>query len=179
VRKHQVLILLTAGVLAALALASLHAQEIGWIAYGRDVEGTRYLPSTGINRENVAQLEPAWTYRTGEADPGFATRKPASFQATPLVVDGTMYIGTPLGRVIALDRRRDVSGGCSIHRSGVTSPTATSPIAACRRGSTRGPRPTRSAGARIFIANAQSQLVALDARDGRPCPGFGRDGASI
>ena len=57
-----------------------------------------------ITRDNVSRLEVAWTYRTGEADARFATAKPAAFEATPLVVDGTMYVGTPLGRVIALDR---------------------------------------------------------------------------
>ncbi|HEV8581352.1 MAG TPA: DUF3500 domain-containing protein, partial [Thermoanaerobaculia bacterium] len=78
-------------------------EEVGWSANGRDVQGTRYLPATEITRENVARLEVAWTYRTGEAEPRFATAKPTAFEATPLVVDGTMYVGTPLGRVIALD----------------------------------------------------------------------------
>ena len=56
-----------------------------------------------ITRDNVARLEIAWTYRTGEADARFATTKPTAFEATPVVVDNTMYVGTPLGRVIALD----------------------------------------------------------------------------
>ena len=84
-------------------IAVVPEQEVGWTANGRDVHGTRYLPASEITRENVGRLEVAWTYRTGEADPRFATKKPASFEATPLVVDGTMYVGTPLGRVIALD----------------------------------------------------------------------------
>src|SRR4030095_4937648 len=56
-----------------------------------------------ITPQNISRLQVAWTYRTGEAGDRFATSKPASLEATPLVVDGTMYIGTPLGRVIALD----------------------------------------------------------------------------
>src|SRR5688572_6198538 len=55
----------------------------------------------GLTRDNVARLAPAWTYRTGELGPAFATSKPTSFETTPLVVEGTMY--TPLGRVIWLD----------------------------------------------------------------------------
>ena len=91
-------------VLFILALfTAVDAQEIGWTANGRDVQGTRYLPASEIARDNVGRLEVAWTYRTGEADPRFATRKPTAFEATPLVVDGTMFVGTPLGRVIALD----------------------------------------------------------------------------
>jgi quinoprotein glucose dehydrogenase len=87
--------------LAAVLL--LAAQEVGWSSYGRDPQGTRYLPASEVTRGNVGRLEVAWTYRTGEAGPDLATRKDASFEATPLVVDGTMYLGTPLGRVIALD----------------------------------------------------------------------------
>ena len=93
----------TAALMAVLATATLHAQEVGWTANGRDLEGTRYLPASEITRQNIDRLEVAWTYRTGETDSRFATRKPTSFEATPLVVDGTMFVGTPLGRVIALD----------------------------------------------------------------------------
>src|SRR5262245_38666163 len=60
-------------------------------------------PAPTITRENVTRLGIAWTYRTGETDPSFATTRPAAFEATPIVVDGTMYVSTPLGRVIALD----------------------------------------------------------------------------
>src|SRR5207249_10151056 len=124
----------------------------------------------------VARLAPAWTYRTGETGAAFKTTKPTAFEATPLVVDGVMYVGTPLGRVIALDPaagrerwvfdpaiKRDVTYGDFASR-GVAAwvdeaaPTGTG----CRR--------------RIFVATAQSQLIALDARDGRPCAGFGRSG---
>src|SRR5207245_6985632 len=74
-----------------------------WPAYGRDPQGTRYSPATVITRANVARLEPAWMYRTGETGAAFKTDKPTSVEATPLVADGVMYVGTPLGRVIALD----------------------------------------------------------------------------
>jgi quinoprotein glucose dehydrogenase len=87
-----------------------------------------------------------------------------------------MYLGTPLGRVIALDPatgrerwvfdpkiERDVAYGDFASR-GVSTWLDASAAAgpACRR--------------RIFVATAQSQLFALDARDGRPCAGFGRNG---
>jgi len=161
---------------SSLAPAIVAAQEIGWEANGRDVQGTRYLPAREITPENVHRLEPAWTYRTGEADAIFATEKETSFESTPLVVDGTMYVGTPLGRVIALDPAtgrerwvydpkiaRDVEYGDFASRGVSSWLDAEAPAdAVCRR--------------RIFAATAQSQLVALDARDGKPCAGFGRDG---
>jgi quinoprotein glucose dehydrogenase len=165
------------GVLVGVAAAVLRAQEVGWSANGRDVQGTRYSPAAQITRANVARLEVAWTYRTGEVEPRFATRKPTAFEATPLVVDGTMFVGTPLGRVIALDPAtgrerwvfdpqiaRDITYGDFASRGVSTWLDESAPAdAACRR--------------RIFVATAQSQLFAIDARDGQPCAAFGRGGS--
>jgi quinoprotein glucose dehydrogenase len=162
--------------LAAVATVSLTAQEIDWQANGRDVQGTRYSPASVITRDNVARLEVAWTYRTGEVEQRFATAKPGSFESTPLVSEGTMYIGTPLGRVIALDAstgmeiwvfdpqiRRNVRYGDFASRGvSLWVDDRSSPGAVCHR--------------TIFVATAQSQLVAIDAADGRPCPRFGVGG---
>ena len=74
-----------------------------WPAYGRDSGGTRYSPLAQITRANVTQLKVAWTYRTGEADRKAVSGGRASFEATPLVVDGILYLSTPFNRVIALD----------------------------------------------------------------------------
>jgi quinoprotein glucose dehydrogenase len=160
-----------------LFLALVVLQAAGdWPAYGHDAGGTRYSPLPEITHTNVARLAVAWTYRTGETEPRFKTEKPTAFEATPLVVDGVMYVGTPLGRVIALDPAtgrerwvfdpkiaRDVTYGDFASR-GVSTwlDPSTSTGSECRR--------------RIFVATAQSQLFALDARDGRRCAGFGRDG---
>jgi quinoprotein glucose dehydrogenase len=129
-----------------------------------------------ITRENVNRLRVAWTYRTGETEARFATIRTPAFEATPIVVDGTMYIGTPLGRVIALDAAtgqerwvfdpqiaRNIPYGDFANRGVSTWLDAAAPAAApCRR--------------RIFAATAQSQLIALDARDGQPCRDFGANG---
>ncbi|RPI59263.1 MAG: pyrroloquinoline quinone-dependent dehydrogenase, partial [Lysobacterales bacterium] len=170
----------TTSVAAGIALAALaravFGDSIDWPAYGRDPQGTRHLPATQISRDNVSELEIAWTYRTGEASSRFATTKPTSFQATPLVVDGVMYLNTPLGRVIALDPatgrelwvfdpeiRRDVAYGDFAARGVSTWLDDAAPAGApCRR--------------TIYAANAESQLVALDAASGELCAGFGANG---
>src|SRR5665213_2525360 len=72
-----------------------------WTAYGRDAFGSRFSPLTQITRDNVSRLTVAWTYRTGETNTH--TNQPTKFEATPLMVDGTLYLSTPFGRVIALD----------------------------------------------------------------------------
>src|SRR3977135_255191 len=78
------------------------AQDGDWRAYGRDPGGERFSPLDGIRRENVASLQVAWTFRTGDAYQPPRGRPPA-FEATPLPVDGTLYLSTPVGRVMALD----------------------------------------------------------------------------
>jgi quinoprotein glucose dehydrogenase len=164
------------GIAAALATASGQDGEIAWPATGRDLHGTRYLPASEIDRDNVARLAVAWVYRTGETEPRFATDGEPSFETTPIVVDGVMYVGTPLGRVIALDAEngrelwvfdpnidRDVAYGDFANRGVATwRNDITSDLPSCQR--------------RIFIATAQSELYALDARGGRPCSDFGANG---
>jgi quinoprotein glucose dehydrogenase len=129
-----------------------------------------------ITRDSVSRLQVAWTYRTGETEARFATTKAAALEATPLVADGVMYLGTPLGRVIALDAAtgqqrwvfdpqiaRNIPYGDFANR-GVSTwlDDAASVDAPCRR--------------RIFAATAQSQLIALDAGSGLPCRDFGVNG---
>src|SRR5688572_29648823 len=77
------------------------AQSGDWPAYGRDRGGERFSPLTGIHRGNVRQLVPAWEYSTGEA--ARPITQAFSFEATPLVLNGVMYLSTALGRVIALE----------------------------------------------------------------------------
>ena len=74
-----------------------------WPAYGRDGGGSRYSPLGEIKRENVKSLKIAWTYRTGAADVKGRAARNAAFEATPILVDGTLYLSTPFNRVIALD----------------------------------------------------------------------------
>ena len=58
----------------------------------------KYSALTQITRENVQQLEPAWSWRTGEKPipaprqpiPGNQVR-PGSFEVTPIVLDDVMY----------------------------------------------------------------------------------------
>src|SRR5678815_2392894 len=94
-------ILVLAITVASTASAQAAGTTIEWGAYGRTAGGDRFSPANQITRENVTSLAPAWTYRTGELD--VKTRRPAKLEVTPLMVDGTLYISTPLGKVAALD----------------------------------------------------------------------------
>ena len=101
--------------LGALATPTLPAQAPGdWPAYGGNAGGTRYSPLDQITRGNVGQLQLAWVVRTGDY-----FRDRGRFEANPLVVDGTMYVSTPMGTVVALetgDRSRALALRCPPRR---------------------------------------------------------------
>ena len=156
-----VAVLVLAGVMDAV-------QDSEWLAYGRDAGGERFSPLEVIRRENVAALQVAWTYRTGDAYQPKDSR-PTAFEATPLVIDGTLYLSTPLGRVIALDpvtgQERWTFDG-KVPRDKGYGDFASRGVSAWQRGTER----------RIFIAMIDARLIALDARTGEPISGFGDQG---
>src|SRR5919199_1753794 len=103
-RRARAIMLVAASAAAAVACGDRgNASVAEWTAYGHDAGGSRYSPAAEITRDNVAQLRPAWVYRTGDFAVGEGA---ARFESTPLVVDGTLYVSTPFGRVIALDPER-------------------------------------------------------------------------
>ncbi|MDH4323558.1 MAG: pyrroloquinoline quinone-dependent dehydrogenase [Betaproteobacteria bacterium] len=147
-----------------------------WPIYGRDAGGTRYSPLEQIDRENVARLEVAWVYHTGDVNDGSDGRPKTTFQATPILVEGTLYLSTVYGRVIALDPETGAERWT--HDPGLDR--------SVRRGeyASRGVAYWRDAAAttgqtcvrRIFLGTIDARLIALDAATGKPCAGFGRDG---
>src|SRR5215471_14831118 len=71
--------------------------QSGWGGFGNDPGHTRYSTLNQITPANVSRLRQAWVY-----DLGTMGRK---WEATPLVVDGVMYLTLPQGGdgVVALD----------------------------------------------------------------------------
>jgi quinoprotein glucose dehydrogenase len=67
------------------------------------IAADRYSTLHQITRDNVAKLKPAWTYHTGALQPETALNRKAAFEATPLLIDGTLYLTTPFNRIVALD----------------------------------------------------------------------------
>ncbi len=87
--------------LAILSALSL-AQMVEWPVYGGDAGGTRFSAAKQIHRTNVARLKEAWRINTGglyQPQRG----KAAALETTPLYVNGTLYLTSALGRVIAAD----------------------------------------------------------------------------
>jgi quinoprotein glucose dehydrogenase len=164
-------------VLAARVAAQTPAPKpiAEWPAYGRDAEGSRFSPLTDISRDNVATLRVAWRYSTGEAS-GPDTGRPTSLEATPIVVDGTLFFSTPLGRVIALDpetgaerwifdakvSRKHTFGDWTSRGVSTWLDSRAAPTELCRR--------------RIIVATVDARLISLDATTGALCRRFGSQG---
>ena len=147
-----------------------------WTAYGGDGLGARYSPLAEITRDNVTSLAVAWTFRTGETPQAAPTRRPTAFEATPILVDGTLYFSTPLGTVFALDPTTGVQrwrfdaevnpqtpfGDFTSRGVSAWLDPAAAEGAPCRR--------------RIFLAAMDARLIALDARTGTAVRRFRRAG---
>src|SRR5260370_20611259 len=77
--------------------------DAGWPTYSNDPGGTRYSPASQVDRSNVSQLKVAWTYRTGALPHDEALDHKPAFEATPILVDGKLFLSTPYDHVIALN----------------------------------------------------------------------------
>lgn len=158
-----------------------------WPYYGADEGGQRHSPLVEITPENVADLEVAWTYHTGDmidvaqsADAAAAGKKGSShastsFQNTPILFEGTLYVCTPFNRVIALDPttgkerwtydpKVDLTGLYLVNCRGVSTWTD----ARAGEGET--------CQKRVFMGTIDGRMIALDAKTGQTCSGFGQGG---
>ena len=71
-----------------------------WTSFGGDNGSTRYSPLDQINRDNVRNLQVAWTFKTDNYAPSPVPQS----QSTPLMVKGVLYFTAgPRRNVIALD----------------------------------------------------------------------------
>lgn len=146
-----------------------------WRVYG-GTDSLQFSPLDQIDRENVNELEVAWTYRSGDVTTKEAPSGPTSFQATPILVNGILYFPTPLSRVIALDpatgaERWSFDAQIDLsERYGVLA----------SRGVAYWEDPERPAeqpcARRIVFASVDANLWAMDASTGRPCDDFGDAG---
>ncbi|MGH9784353.1 MAG: pyrroloquinoline quinone-dependent dehydrogenase, partial [Terriglobia bacterium] len=156
------------GLIAAVALSSapLPAQDgagAEWRHYAADLAATRFSPLTQINRSNVAKLAVAWTFRTGDAGEQART----TIECTPLVVDGVMYVTSPLLKTIALDPAtgREIWRFDPFEASGGPA-----------RDVSRGVTYWQDGDDKRILFGASKYLYCLNARTGKPAPGFGDNG---
>ena len=121
-----------------------------WIAYGRTYEQHRHASLTAIDRDTVSDLGIGWV-------------KPLDtihrLQATPLVVDGVMYVTDPMSVVYALD----AATGEQLWRFDPKINGQLVRFSCCGGPMNRG---VAVYGGRVFIGTFDARLVAIDAASG-------------
>lgn len=134
---------------------------ITWSSYRGDRGNTAYSSLDQINRENVARLQVAWTYHTGDAEKG----NRSTIQCNPIIANGMMYVTSPKLKLIALDP----ATGKEIWKF---DPFSDGQAAGVNRGVTYW---EDGDDRRVFFV-AGPYLHAFDADNGRLISSFGTDG---
>jgi glucose dehydrogenase len=125
-----------------------------WPVWGGSADNGHYSPLTQINRSNVKQLEIAWSFDTGEQ---------GGLQTSPLIVNGVLYGLTPTQKVFALA-------------------AATGELLWKFDSGIKGMQPDRGLAFwsgdndKRILVGVMNFVYALEARTGKPIPGFGQDG---
>ena len=160
-----------------------------WPMHLHDAAGTRFSPLTQITPANVAELQVAWVYHMkppappAGSDAQAAAAPPATTaptgrgrgrgstgfsqsEVTPIVANGTMFITTPYGRIVALDPT-----------TGKEKWVFAQPLVG--QGSTRGIEywPGDATHTPRLVYHGGGGLVELDPNTGEPIAGFGKNGA--
>jgi len=146
-----------------------------------DPFGWHYSPSTHLTPDNVTRLEPAWIHRNGDMAAEAGPPSSVSAQSTPILLPvqagGHLVYCTPFNRVIALDPETGRERWS--HDSKV--PRNSDRPYRCRGVAYSETPQVGSTGAcrhRLYTVTGDRRLIALDARDGRPCADFG-DGGTV
>jgi quinoprotein glucose dehydrogenase len=170
--------------------AALHAQAIPgalpdstkalaqgeWPAYAGTYAAAHYSPLTQIDSTNAKNLHVAWRWKSPDMAIKQADSKVGPThvnESTPLMVGGVLYTSTTLSEVAAIDA---VSGETKwvfdpkVYGNGLGIPANDGwlhrGVAYWRNGDDE----------RIVILTAFAQMIALDAKTGKPVPTFGTDG---
>lgn len=146
-----------------------------WPVWGRTNAGTRFAPIEQITPENVSGLKVAWTYRTGDMPKGGQ-----GHIVTPLQIGGTLYGCTPTSRMFALDAETGKElWSFDPSAEGIRFPRCRG-VGYYDAVTATGGAPALPAGAqcaqRILSTTVDARLIAVDARTGRACTGFGENG---
>ncbi|HLG57772.1 MAG TPA: pyrroloquinoline quinone-dependent dehydrogenase [Vicinamibacterales bacterium] len=164
-------------VLPVLVVGSLLAAQersprpVEWPYYGGDPGGTRHSTLTDINAGNVQRLQVAWQWKHWETPLKEYETVPGQFEATPLMIDGTLYVTTPYNSIAALDaetgKERWRFDGAAYELGQLLSGSGWK---------LRGTAVWRDGGRLRLFLNSRHRLFALDAQTGKPVASFGNGG---
>jgi quinoprotein glucose dehydrogenase len=156
--------------LILFALPCAAPAQTDWPVWGHDAGGTRFSPLKQIDRSNVGKLQLAWSYDTlaaVAATPGARGGRgprPRRSETSPLVVNGVLYMSTAYNHVVALEPE---TGKLLWDYEGQHTP-AMRGIAWWPGNSTLPPQ--------VVFGTNDGWLISLNAKTGKPVPGFGNEG---
>jgi quinoprotein glucose dehydrogenase len=147
------------------------SRQVEWLYYGSDQAGTRYSQLADINSTNVQQLHTAWQWKHWETPLKEYETTPGFFEATPLMIDGVLYVTTPYNSIAALDAETGKElwrfDGEAYKLGQVLSGSGWK---------LRGTGFWRDNGRLFIFLNSRNRLLKLDARTGEPVHTFGNNG---
>ena len=157
--KSWLLASTVAALLAAPAISTANSEverltqnPANWATWGGDYAGTRYSKLDQINKNNVKNLQPAWTFSTGVL---------RGHEGGPLVVNDVLYIHTPFpNTVYAIDQKTQ---SVIWEFTPTQDADVTIPVMCCdtvNRGLAYGD-------GKIFLQQSDTVLTALDAKTGK------------
>lgn len=160
--------LLIAGV-GVLPVSAAAGQD--WPEYGGTAAGQRYSAARQIGRSNVARLRQVWSV---DVRPFEGDKPRGSFEATPVLWQGTLYLSTPKDVVLAVDAATGKvrwSFDLKLDDAKLHYIVTSRGVALWHDAKARG-----QCADRVFVATLDRRLMALDARTGLRCRNFGAMG---
>jgi alcohol dehydrogenase (cytochrome c) len=156
-KRRAPLLLVSALLVPCALLAQISPERLlraadeprNWLTYSGTYFSQRHTPLREVTPSNVKDLEQKWVFQAQSLQ---------SFSATPLVVDGVMYVTQAPNDIVALDAKNG--------RIFWIYHYAATPGRICCRGLVN--RGVAILGGTLFMATVDAHLVAVDAKNGQP-----------
>lgn len=158
------------GLCAALAL-SVHASPA---QTDQHQLGTKYSPLSQITRDNVANLELAWEFHTGDLPENIDPMSLVAFEDQPSLIDGNLVVCSVKRKLTALDPATGEVRWQFNPQSPEVSTKKCRGIASWVDEEAPADSPCKT---RIFLGTTDYKLFAIDAKTGFACDDFGYHGA--
>jgi quinoprotein glucose dehydrogenase len=160
--------------IAAAAALPATAEQASWTGFHGDLGSRKFSAVESFTPANVDGLERAWEYRSGDVSDGSGDIPETVWSATPVYANGTLYLGTPFYRIVALDPATGAERWTYDSQStleALTQPGLKNRGVAYWDGGGDGP-----CARRVYLGTMDAELHAVDADTGTPCADFADGG---